>query len=93
MRVPARDAAPTPPRASTAARREAEQKRDALANGGEHYLITRVRESLHPNGFSYVLPSSSYTHSPTDAQLAAAANWRLVGDPKGIAMARIITNG
>ena len=70
-----------------------EEKRDALANGGEDYLITRVRETLHPNGFSFVLPSSGYTHSPTDAQLAAAANWRLVGDPKGIAMARIITNG
>lgn len=70
-----------------------EEKRDALANGGEDYLITRVRETLHPNGFSFVLPSSSYTHSPTDAQLAAAANWKLVGDPKGIAMARIITNG
>ena len=68
-------------------------KRDALVNGGEDYLITRMRETLHPNGFSFVLPSSSYTHSPTDAQLAAAANWRLVGDPKGIAMARIITNG
>ena len=70
-----------------------EEKRDALANGGEDYLITRVRETLHPNGFSFVLPSSGYTHSPTDAQLAAAANWRLVGAPKGIAMARIITNG
>ena len=70
-----------------------EEKRDALVNGGEDYLITRVRETLHPNGFSFVLPSSGYTHSPTDEQLAAAANWRLVGDPKGIAMARIITNG
>lgn len=70
-----------------------EEKRDALANGGEDYLITRVRETLHPNGFSFVLPGSGYTHSPTDEQLAAAANWRLVGDPKGIAMARIITNG
>ena len=70
-----------------------EEKRDALVNGGEDYMITRVRETLHPNGFSFVLPSSGYTHSPTDEQLAAAANWRLVGDPKGIAMARIITNG
>ena len=70
-----------------------EEKRDALVNGGEDYLITRMRETLHPNGFSYVLPTSGYTHSPTDEQLSAAANWRLVGDPKGIAMARIITNG
>lgn len=70
-----------------------ETKRDALTNGGEDYLITRIRETLHPNGFSFKRPSSSYTYSPTDAQLSAAANWSLVGDPKGIAMARLITNG
>ena len=69
------------------------EKRDEMTNGGEDYIITRVRETLHPNGFSFVLPGSSYTDSPTGAQLAAAPNWRLVGDPKGIAMARIITNG
>ena len=70
-----------------------EEARNPFTNGGEDMIITRMRETLHPNGFSFVLPSSGYTHSPTDAQLAAAANWRLVGDPKGIAMARIITNG
>lgn len=70
-----------------------ETKRDELTNGGEDYLITRIRETLHPNGFSFVPPSSGYTHSPTDAQLGAAANWKLVGEAKGIAMARVITNG
>ena len=70
-----------------------EEDRDPAKNGGEDMIYTRMRETLHPNGFSYVLPNSGSTHSPTDAQLAAAANWRLVGDPKGIAMARIITNG
>lgn len=70
-----------------------ETKRDELTNGGEDYLITRIRETMHPNGFSFVPPSSGYTHSPTDAQLGAAANWKLVGEAKGIAMARVITNG
>lgn len=70
-----------------------ETKRDELTNGGEDYLITRIRETMHPNGFSFVKPSASYTYSPTDAQLGAAANWKLVGEAKGIAMARVITNG
>ena len=70
-----------------------ETKRDELTNGGEDYLITRIRETLHPNGFSFKKPSTSYTYSPTDAQLGAAANWGLVGEAKGIAMARVITNG
>ena len=70
-----------------------ETKRDELTNGGEDYLITRIRETLHPNGFSFKKPSTSYTYSPTDVQLGAAASWALVGEAKGIAMARVITNG
>ena len=38
-------------------------------------------------------PASGYTASPTDAQLAATANWSIVADPKTIALAKIITNG
>ena len=69
-----------------------ETHREPFKNGGENYLITRIRETYHPNGFSYVKPAD-YVASPTDAQLAAAANWKLVGNPKSIAMARLITNG
>lgn len=69
-----------------------ETHRDPLKNGGENYLITRIRETYHPNGFSFAKPGD-YVASPTDAQLAAAANWKLVGDPKSIAIARLITNG
>lgn len=70
-----------------------ETARDAMASGGTNYLITRVRETLHPNGFSFTKPNSGYTASPTDAQLAAKANWSVVGNPKNIAMAQLITNG
>lgn len=70
-----------------------ELKREATEDGGYDALITRIRETIHPNGFSYTKPTSGYTASPTDAQLAAAANWSIVADPKTIAMAKIVTNG
>lgn len=68
-----------------------ETSRVVLEKGGYNLLATRLRETLHPNGFSFKLPQS--TISPTDAQLAAAANWAVSVDPKSIAMARIISNG
>ena len=66
--------------------------RESLVGGGYDALITRVRETIHPNGFSFTKPKD-YTASPTDAQLAASANWSIVADPKTIALAKIITNG
>jgi hypothetical protein len=69
-----------------------ETARDAKTAGGHDELITRVRETLHPNGFKFVVPSGM-TASPTNAQLGAVANWDIVANPKGIAMARIISNG
>lgn len=68
-----------------------ETSRVVLEDGGYNLLATRLRETLHPNGFSYTLPSNVI--SPTDVQLAAAANWKIVADPKAIAIARIISNG
>lgn len=67
--------------------------REALTGGGYDALVTRIRETIHPNGFSFTKPNSGYTASPTDAQLAAAANWSIVADPKTIALAKIVTNG
>lgn len=69
--------------------------RDRLAAGGYDYLVTRFRETYHPNGFSFTIPTTNpATISPTDAQLGAYANWKLAGiDAKNIALARIITNG
>lgn len=70
-----------------------ETNREAKKNGGQDELITRMRETLHPNGFSFKVPSSGWTESPTDAQLFAKANWDIKFDPKAIPMARLITNG
>lgn len=70
-----------------------EVTRDALTAGGYNALVTRIRETLHPNGFTFTKPGSGYTASPTDVQLAASANWSGVANPKNIALARIISNG
>jgi hypothetical protein len=70
-----------------------EVERSALKNGGEDTLVTRVRRTYHPNGFSFILPASSWTESPTDAQLFASANWSLQFPAKSIAACTIISNG
>lgn len=71
----------------------AEVTRDPMKNGGQDTLITRVRQAIHPNGFSFKKPSTGWTESPTDAQLADSANWSLDFDPKTIPMAQIISLG
>lgn len=68
-----------------------ETERVVREQGGYNVLVNRLRETIHPNGFSFVLPDSVI--SPTDAQLAASGNWKLATNPKSIAMARLITNG
>ena len=67
-----------------------EVARDAATNGGEDILYTRLRETIHPNGFTFTKPEG-YTASPTDAQLGNSNNWSLKGNPKNIAMVRLIT--
>lgn len=66
---------------------------DPAKNGGQETLYTRIRETIHPNGFSFKIPSSGWSESPTDAQLSTTANWTLQFDPKAIPMAQLITNG
>lgn len=69
-----------------------EVMRQPLEAGGYNALVTRMRETFHPAGFTYTLPSNCL--SPTDAQLKAHANWKFAGIPlKTIPIARIITNG
>lgn len=70
-----------------------ETVREAKKNGGQDELITRMRETIHPNGFSFKIPTSGWTQSPTDAQLYAKANWDIKFDPKAIPMAKLVTNG
>lgn len=64
--------------------------RDPAKNGGQDILYTRLRETIHPNGFIFTKPSG-YTASPTDAMLAAKANWSIAGNPKNIAMVKLET--
>lgn len=67
--------------------------REPKKQGGYDFLINRLRETIHPNGFNFVADVSENV-SPTDAVLKAKASWKLCGiDPKLIPMARIISNG
>lgn len=69
----------------------AEAVREALKNGGEDILVTRIRETIHPNGFSFSIPSEGWTDSPTNAQLEATANWDIKLNQKSIAMAKLVS--
>lgn len=68
-------------------------QRDEAKNGGQETLYTRIRETIHPNGFSFKVPTSGFTESPTDTQLFNKANWARKFDAKAIPMAKIVTNG
>lgn len=70
-----------------------EVSRDPAKNGGQDTLYTRIREAIHPNGFSFKVPASGWTNSPTDAQLFNKANWTRKFNHRAIPMAKIITNG
>lgn len=70
-----------------------EKVREATKNGGQDTLITRLRETIHPNGFSFKVPATGWSESPTDAQLFDKANWERKFNHKAIPMARLITNG
>lgn len=65
--------------------------RDAIKGGGKNTLVTRDRETIHPNGFSFAKPASGYTASPTLAQLSDKANWSLKFDPKSISIVSVTT--
>lgn len=68
--------------------------RDPAKNGGQDTLYTRIRETIHPNGFSFNVPTTgTWTESPTDAQLFDKNNWVRKFDAKAIPMAKLITNG
>lgn len=66
--------------------------RDAKTKGGRNELVTRVRKTFHPNGFTYTKGASDGP-SPTDAMLGTAAKWAPIYDPKAIAIARVVSNG
>lgn len=69
-----------------------EPTRLPIANGGEDVLITRVRETIAPNGFTYTKAVGDGP-SPTDAQLGDPARWAPVVSPKCIPAVCIVSNG
>lgn len=70
-----------------------EPNRDVKKNGGQDELITRLRETIHPNGFSFKVPTAGWQYSASDAQLFASANWQIKFDPKAVPIAALRTNG
>ncbi|MCQ2507242.1 MAG: phage coat protein [Dorea sp.] len=78
-----------------------ETARDSFTDGGVDTLITRQRKLFAPRGISFIQPSSGFIKSPTDAQLATAANWKMVKnsednkflDHRAVPIARIISKG
>jgi len=69
----------------------AEVDRNPLKFGGQDYMVTRIRRTVHPNGFNFIVPTSNFTQSPTDAQLFAGSNWDIIFNPKAIAIAKLVT--
>lgn len=70
--------------------------RNELAGGGYDFLVTRLRETYHPNGFIWTMPAAEagkMVISPTNTQLGTSANWSLAANPKLIPMVKIVTNG
>ena len=66
--------------------------REPTVKGGQDTLITRIRQTIHPNGFSFSKPTSGYTGSPTLAQLGNSANWSIKYDQKVLPFAKLVTN-
>ena len=66
---------------------EVETDRDKLE--GTDYLITRRAFTLHPRGVKWV--GTPVGETPSDAELATAANWALVENPKNVRIAKVLT--
>lgn len=69
-----------------------EGARDPYKNGGQDTLITRVRETILPNGFTYTKQASDDA-SPSDTMLFSSSRYTPIHHPKSIAMAKIVSNG
>lgn len=65
---------------------------NAEKDGGTNLLYTKQSRVLHPNGFSLGFTSIA-AESPTDDELATAANWSLAFNEKNITIAELKTNG
>lgn len=69
-----------------------EMDRDPDTNGGKDMIYTRLRETMHPFGFSFTGNVVDNVGVP-DSILLATASYALKMPAKTIYMARLITNG
>ncbi len=67
-----------------------ETDRDSLM--GEDILIHRRKFILHPRGFKWT-EANVLAEMPTLTEIADAANWDRVYDPKNVRIVKIVTNG
>jgi hypothetical protein len=67
-----------------------ETDRDSLA--GNDILVTRTHFLMHPRGVKFTNASVAGA-SPTNAELATAANWSRVYERENVRIAAIVTNG
>lgn len=63
---------------------------DAKKNGGQEELITRMRKTYHPNGFTFSMANMPI--SPSIANAQNGANWSRQMKAENIKIARVITN-
>jgi len=63
---------------------------DAKTNGGQEELITRMRKTYHPNGFSFAMTNMPISPSISDAE--TGTNWSRQMKAENIKIVRVITN-
>jgi len=68
----------------------AEVDRNPLKFGGQDYMVTRIRRTVHPNGFSFVTPST-WNNNAEDTHLFGGGSWKVIFNPKAIAISKLVT--
>ena len=63
---------------------------DAKTNGGQEELITRMRKTYHPNGFTFKM--SEMPISPSISDTETGTNWSRQMKAENINIVRVITN-
>jgi hypothetical protein len=69
-----------------------ETDRDSLGGGGTDILITRRHYILHPRGVKFT-SANVVKSTPTNTELALAANWDRVYESKNVRLVALKTNG
>lgn len=65
---------------------------DAKKNGGQEELITRMRKTYHPNGFSFDMSKASNKITPTIEDTEIENIWKREMKAENINIVRVITN-